>query len=210
MKKKIFIILIIILVMLGVFFLGRQVGINTSQNSKKIVKTEEQVSTQNIKKTLTSSGSVASKETEKISLNTAKYFDAMCVETDDTVLKDNNILKYKDGTYLTAGNDCVIVSTNLPETGYKATSSNYVEVSYLNVLTISLSISENEVASLAVGQDVEISLTADSSKKYTGKLTKIDSVGTYSNSGTTFTAVVEFENDGNIKLGMTANIEITI
>ena len=210
MKKKIFIILIIILVMLGVFFLGRQVGINTIPNSTKIVKTEEQVSTQNIKKTLTSSGSIASKTTEKISLSTAKYFDAMCVETDDTVLKDNNILKYRDGTYLTASNDCVIVSTNLPETGYKATSSNYVEVSYLNVLTISLSISENEVSSLAVGQEVEISLSADDSKKFTGKLTKIDSVGTYSNSGTTFTATVEFENDGSVKLGMSVSCTIII
>lgn len=210
MKKKIFIILIIILVMLGVFFLGRQVGINTNQNSTKVIKTEEQVTTQNIKKTLTASGSIASKETEKLTLSTTKYFDAMCVEIDDTVLKDNNILKYKDGTYLNANNDCVIISTNLPETGYRATSSNYVEVSNLNLLTISLSISENEISSLAVGQDVEISLTADDSKKFTGKLTKIDSVGTYSNSGTTFTAVVEFENDGSVKLGMSVSCTIIL
>lgn len=210
MKKKVFIILIILFTMVGVFFLGRQVGLNEEQGSKKIIKTEEKVSTQNIKKTLTSSGSVESKETEKLELSTSKYFETMCVEVDDTISKDDNILKYSDGTYLTATKDCVIISTNLPETGSKATSSNYVEVSNLDALTVSLSISENEIASVEVGQEVEISLTADETKTFTGKITKIDSVGTYSSSGTTFSAIVEFENDGSVKLGMSVSCTVII
>ena len=210
MKKKIFIILIILFVMLGVFFLGRQVGLNEEQESTNIVKTEEKVSTQTIKKTLTSSGSVASKTTEKVALSTSKYFEAMCVEVDDTVSKGDKILKYTDGTYLKASNDCVILSTNLPDTETKATSSNYVEVSYLNKLTIDLSISENEIASIKEGQEVEISLSADETKTYTGKITKIDSVGTYSTSGTTFSAIVEFKNDGSVKLGMSVSCTVIL
>ena len=210
MKKKIFIVLIIILLMVGVFFLGRQVGLNTEQSNTQIVTTQEKVSTQSIKKTLTSSGSVSSKTTEKLELSTSKYFEAMCVEVDDTVSKGDKILKYTDGTYLKASSDCVIISTDLPETEEKATSSNYVEVSYLDTLTISLSISENELASVKAGQEVEITLTADETKTYTGKITKIDSVGTYSNSGTTFAATVEFENDGNVKLGMSVSCTIII
>ena len=210
MKKKIFIILIILFVMLGVFFLGRQVGLNEEQESTNIVKTEEKVSTQTIKKTLTSSGSVASKTTEKVALSTSKYFETMCVEVDDTVSKGDKILKYTDGTYLKASNDCVILSTNLPGTETKATSSNYVEVSYLNKLTIDLSISENEIASIKEGQEVEISLSADEKKTYTGKITKIDSVGTYSTSGTTFSATVEFKNDGSVKLGMSVSCTVIL
>ena len=210
MKKKIFIILIILFVMVGVFFLGRQVGLNEEQESTNIVKTEEKVSTQTIKKTLTSSGSVASKTTEKVALSTSKYFEAMCVEVDDTVSKGDKILKYTDGTYLKAYNDCVILSTNLPDTETKATSSNYVEVSYLNKLTIDLSISENEIASIKEGQEVEISLSADETKTYTGKITKIDSVGTYSTSGTTFSATVEFKNDGSVKLGMSVSCTVIL
>lgn len=192
------------------FFLGRQVGLNKQQESTKTVKTEEKVSTQNIKKTITSSGSVASKETEKVSLSTSKYFKSMCVEVDDTIPKGDKILKYADGTYLKADKDCVIISTNLPTTGNKATSSNYVEVSYLDKLTIDLSINENEIASVEVGQEVEISLTADETKTFTGKITKINSVGTYSNSGTTFSATVEFKNDGSVKLGMSVSCTIII
>ena len=210
MKKKVFIILIIILVMIGVFFLGRQVGLNEEQGSTKTIKTEEKVSTQTIKKTLTGSGSVASKETEKIELSTSKYFEAMCVEVDDTVSKGDKILKYTDGTYLKASNDCVILSTNLPETETKATSLNYVEVSYLNKLTIDLSISENEIASIKEGQEVQIGLTADETKTFTGKITKIDSVGTYSSSGTTFSATVEFKNDGSVKLGMSVSCTVIV
>ena len=210
MKKKIFIILIIILIMVGVFFIGRQVGLNHKQESTKVVKTEEKVSTQNIKKTITSSGTVSSKETEKLSLSTSKYFESMCVEVDDTISKGDKILKYTNGTYLEADRNSVIISTNLPTTGNKATSSNYVEVSYIDELTIDLSINENEIANVEVGQEVEINLTADETKTFTGKITKINSVGTYSNSGTTFSATVEFENDGSVKLGMSVSCTIII
>lgn len=210
MKKKIFIILVVGILLVGVFFLGRQVGLNKQQESTKTVKTEEKVSTQNIKKTITSSGSVASKETEKLSLSTSKYFESMCVEVDDTISKGDKILKYSNGTYLKADKDCVIISTNLPTTGNKATSSNYVEVSYLDTLIIDLSINENEISNVEVGQEVEISLTADETKTFTGKITKINSVGTYSNSGTTFSATVEFKNDGNVKLGMSVSCTIII
>ena len=190
--------------------MGRQVGLNTEQSNTKIVTSQEKVSKQSIKKTLTSSGSVSSKTTEKLELSTSKYFEAMCVEVDDTVSKGDKILKYTDGTYLKADADCVIISTDLPETEEKATSSNYVEVSYLDKLTISLSISENELSSVEEGKEVEITLTADETKTYTGKITKIDSVGTYSDSGTTFAAIVEFENDGNVKIGMSVSCTVII
>ena len=121
MKKKILCFFIIILLMVGIFFLGRQVGLNTEQSSTQIIKTQEKVSTQSIKKTLTSSGSVSSKTTEKLELNTSKYFETLCVEVDDTVSKGDKILKYTNGTYLKASKDCVIISTNLPKTESKAT-----------------------------------------------------------------------------------------
>ena len=41
-------------------------------------------------------------------------------------------------------------------------------------------------------------------------MTKIDSVGTYASSGTTFGATIEFENDGNVKLGMSVSCTIIL
>lgn len=210
MKKKILIIILIILLTVGAFFVGRQVGLNTEESKTKTIITEETVSKHDIKKTLTSSGQVSAKTTEKLELTTTKYFKAMCVEEDDTVLEGENILEYTNGTYLTAPYDLVIENISVPDTESKCTSSNYIEVSNLTTLQTTISISENEIGELKKGQEVEITLTADETKIYTGSITKIDSVGTYSSSGTTFSATVEFENDGNVKLGMSLSCTVIL
>ena len=210
MKKKILLIILVLLLIGGSFVIGRQVGLNTEVNKTKTVVKEELVEKQDIKKTLTSSGEVQAKTTEKLELNTLYYFKAMCTEDDDTVKMGANLLEYTNGKYLTAPYDLVVISHSVPETEDKCTSSNYIEVSDLRTLVTTISINENEINDVEVGQEVQITLTADESKTYTGKVTKVDSVGSYASSGTTFSATVEFENDGNIKLGMTASCEMEV
>lgn len=214
MKKKLKKILLIIILMAIVgtatFLIGRQIGLNTDTSSTSTTIEEVTVGTQNIKKTLTSSGEIKSSNTEKLSLSTSYYFETMCVEEDDTVKKGENILKYTNGTYLVAPYDLVVTSISVPETKTKGTSSNYIEVQDLKNLSISMSINESEIANISLDQNVEISLTADTSKAYTGKISNIDSVGTYSSSGTTFSVEVSLENDGNIKIGMSVSCTINI
>jgi hypothetical protein len=210
MKKKVFVIILIILIVVGAFFVGRQIGLNTEDSKTKTVITEETVSTQDIKKTLTGSGQVSSKTTEELELDTSKYFSAMCVEEDDTVLEGENILEYTDGTYLTAPYNLVVKTINVPETEAICTSSNYIGVYDLTTLQTSIQVSENEIGEVEKGQEVEITLTADESKTYTGSITKIDGVGNYSSSGTTFTATIEFENDGDVKIGMSLSCTVIL
>ena len=209
-KKILMITILIIAISTTTFFIGKQIGLNTDTSSTTTTIEEKMVGTRTIKKTLTGSGEISTANTEKIELSTTKYFETMCVEDDDIVQEGENILKYTDGTYLTAPYNCVINSHSTPETKTKATSSNYVEVKDLKNLIITLSINENEISNISLNQEVEIVLTADTSKTYTGKITKIESVGTYSSSGTTFSVIISFENDGNIKLGMTASCTINI
>ena len=209
-KKVLFIILLMAIVGTITFFIGRQIGLNTDTSSTSTTIEEVVVGTQTIKKTLTSSGEIKSSSTEKLELSTSYYFETMCVEEDDTVKEGENILKYTNGQYLTAPYDLVITSYSLPDTKTKATSSNYIEVQNLKDLSISLSINENEISNISLDQEVQISLTADSNKTYTGKITKIDSVGSYSVSGTTFPVEVSLENDGNIKIGMSVSCVINI
>lgn len=202
---------ILILVLVGCAFVtGRQVGLNTEDSKTKTIVKEETDENHDIKKILTGSGEVQAKTTEKLELEDSYYFKAMCVEDDDTVKKGSNLLEYTNGKYLTAPYDLVVISHNVPETESKCTSSNYIEVSSLNKLVTTISINENEINNVKVGQKVEIKLTADESKTYTGKVTKVDSVGTYASSGTTFSATVEFKNDGNVKLGMSLSCTITL
>lgn len=210
LKKALLIIILIIVASTLTFFIGRQIGLNTDTSVTTTTIEEVTVGKQTIKKTLTSSGEIKSSETEKLELSTSYYFETMCVEEDDTVREGENILKYTNGIYLTAPYDLVISSYSVPDTKNKATSSNYIEVQNLKDLTISLSINENEISSINLDQEVQVSLTADSTKTYTGKIKKIDSIGTYSSSGTTFPVEVSLENDGNIKIGMSVSCVINI
>ena len=209
-KKILMIAVLLVIVGAVTFFVGKQIGLNTDTSSTSTTIEEVTIGTQTIKKTLTSSGEIKTANTEKLELSTSYYFETMCVEEDDTVKKGDKILKYTNGTYLTAPYDLVISSYSIPETKNKATSSNYIEVQDLDNLIINLSISENEISNVSLKQEVEIVLTADTSKTYKGKIIKIDSIGTYSSSGTTFSVQVELKNDGNIKIGMSVSCTINI
>lgn len=213
MKKKgkiIFKILILIIICTITFFIGKQIGLNTDTSATTTTIENVTVGTQTIKKTITSSGEIETTNTEKLEISTTKYFETMCVEEGDIVNSGENILKYTDGTYLTAPYNLIISSLSLPESEKKATESNYVEVKDLDNLKITLNINENEISNVSLDQDVEILLTYDTTKTYSGKITKIDSIGTYSSSGTTFGVEVSLVNDGNIKLGMSASCTINI
>lgn len=209
-KKALSIIILMAIVGTITFFIGKQIGLNTDTSSESITIEEVTVGTQTIKNTLTSSGEIQSANIDKLELDTSKYYETMCVEEDDTVNEGENLLKYTDGTYLTAPYDLVVTSYSVPETESKATTSNYIEVQDLKNLSVSLSINESEISNISLDQEVEISLTADTSKTYTGKITKIDSIGTYSASGTTFPVSICLENDGNIKIGMSVSCTINI
>lgn len=212
--KRIFIVLAIIIV----FVLGIAIGNVIAQNKGNKVETdskttqvvEKEVGKQTIENTLTSSGEITSSGTEKLELSTSKYFKTMCVEEDDIVLEGENILQYTNGTYLTAEYDCLISTYSVPETGSKCTSSNYVEVQNLENMQMKLQISESEINKVAKGQEVNIEVSAIEDKTYTGTIKSVSGVGSYSSSGTTFLSVVEFENDGNVKPGMSASCTIVL
>lgn len=213
MKKKnnkivlIILILIIIVETIAIYVLATRKE-ETSNTTTKI--TEEEVSTQTIENTLTASGEVTTSNVEKLYPNTNKYFTTMCVEENDEVKYGENILKYSDGTYLTAEYDCLISSYSVPAANSKCTSSNYVEVKNLDTLTMDLSIDETEISKVTKGQNATITITALNNKEYTGTVSKISELGTYASNGSSFSATVVFENDDQIKLGMSASCTIVL
>lgn len=212
--KKFFKVLLVIIIFIAGIILGNVMSkLKVNQTSSQVVNTqitEVEVGTQTIENTLTSSGEILSGGTEKLAVSTSKYFKTMCAEEDEIVQKGDHILQYSDGTYLTAEYDCLIDSYSLPETGSKCTSSHYVQIQNLETMTMEVQISESEISKVAKGQEVEIQLSAMEDKTYSGTITSINNAGTYSSSGTTFSAVIEFENDGKVKVGMSATCTIVI
>ena len=211
--RKCLIILVIIAVFIAGIFIGKVLNKsnkNTNENSQTTQIVETQVETKTIENTLTSSGEISASSTEKISLNTSKYFKTMCVESGDIVKKGANILQYTNGTDLTAEYDCMISDYSVPETSSKCTSSNYIEVQNIQTMTMTLNVSESDINKIEKNQEVTITLSAIENKNYTGTIKSVSSVGTYQSSGTTFSAIVEFENDGNVKPGMSASCSIVV
>ena len=208
-KKILFSIFIILDIALIIFLYIRGNKAQSTSNTTTTV-SEATVSTKTITKELTASGQIESAVTEDLSLSTSKYFKNMCVEDDEYVAKGDNILEYTNGTYLTAPYNLVVSSYTVPETGSICTSTNSVKVESLDDIYMTLSVDESELSSVKVGQTASITINANEDEKYTGTVTKIDEIGTYAASGSSFTAKISIANDGNIKIGMSASATLTL
>lgn len=207
-KKLIIVIFVLILIITSYYMLNKN---DESITSIEIVTEKEAVVEKNmIISTLTAPAEVASGTMEKLALNTYYYYLSMCVENEEYVKEGDPILKYSNGKYLTAPYDCVVMSYSVPESKSICTDSNYVYVASLEDLYININISEEQVRSISVGQEVSLIANYDTTKNYEGKITKINEVGTRSVGGTSFAAVASVINDGTLKLGMSINSEVVI
>lgn len=213
MKKKnpiiYIIVILIILLCLIVYLYLKPESENAEQTSDSTNITTAQVSTQTIENRLSNSGQISSELDEKIKLHASYYFEKLLVQENIMIKEGENIIQYTNGTYLTAPYDCVLISSNLPNEEEVCTSEHYIEIESIDTLCMTLSISEADINKVEIGDEVDITLTA-TNEKITGYITKISEVGTYSSSGSYFTATVTFENNGNLKIGMSATCEIIV
>ena len=153
---------------------------------------------------LSTTSEVASSLTENIELHATYYLEESYVETNQKIKSGENILKYTNGNYLTAPYDCVITNINIPDEEKQCTNEHYIEISSINSLQVQFRIDETKVDSIELGQEATIEIAAYEDKTLQGYVTNISSTA----SNGRFTVTVEFENDGEILLGMTANVTI--
>jgi len=213
MKKKNSKLILVVVVLLVIFavmlyFYLRSENNNSNAGAGNIQ--EVTVGTGNIEKAITGSGEILSSLVEKLELNTYRYFKEMLVEQNQFVEKGEPILKYTNGTYLYAPYDLVVKSFSVPEKDAACRSMHYIEVVDTINLMVTLDIDESELSQVQVGQDVYITVNNDTEKTFTGKVSKINELGTYAANGSKFTTTISFENDGSVKVGMSASCKITI
>ncbi len=206
-KKIILITLLIIILLVVIIFFAKSSEADSKSNTS-----EEtcEVTNQTIITTLTASGEVESAKEEKIALNTNLSYLTMCAEKEEYVKQGDNLLEYTNGTYITAPYDCVLVEYSVPEAKSRCTSENYIYIASVDELYMNISITEEDLKNVSVNQEVEIVANYDEAKVYKGAIIKINDIGEVSNGGTKFAAIAKIENDGNLKLGMSATCTITI
>lgn len=226
-KNKTKYIIIVVLIAVFAFIIyayqkqqnGESLFLNSNSETVKSTTTTSEASTttsnveasiQTLTNTLDASGEITSALTEQLQLHATYYYSEIYYSEGDYVEEGKNILKYSNGTYLVAPYDLVIKSISVPAEGGECTNKNYIEVESTDTLTLSASISEDDLSKLSVGQNVQIAISALEGKEYTGYVTKISETGKYSSNGSNFTVTITLENDGNIKIGMSASCEIIL
>lgn len=170
-----------------------------TENESEETETENETTTTKIVNTTTE---VTSGLTEQMELYATKYLEECLVEEDQEVSEGENILEYTDGTYLTAPYDCVIKTLNIPNEEGQCTNEHYIEISSTTQLAVSVSVDETELDSVSIGQEASITISALDDAEYTGYVTNISNTASNGN----FTITIEFDNDGNIKIGMSADV----
>lgn len=209
-KILVFVAIFLILILAVMIYFYQKSTDEDIANSNENNITEVIAESRNIIKMVSSSGEISSALEEKINLKDYRYLKEVYVEANEIVKKGENLLKYSNGTYLVAPYDLVIKSLNIGKIGEMSNSSQYLEVIDINNLIMTIDISENEKNSITEGQEVKIKLNAFEQKEIIGEVEKIDEIGKYNASGSTFKVRIKFKNDGNISIGMSAYCEIII
>ena len=206
MKKKfdfkILIIVGLVIVLAGmlvIYFKGESDYSDYSNYSSN--KTED---TDENEVTISTSAQVSSALTEDIRLHATYYYKKLLVSTNQLIKKGTKIIEYTNGKYLTAPYDLVITEYNLPSKKEMCTTENYIRVSSFNVLSVSFRVSEEKMSAVSLGTTVKVKIPALNDREFVGYITNISSTA---NNGK-FTITAEFDNDGDVRIGMTANVSL--
>lgn len=181
----------------------------TSTDSEETI-TKVQAETTTIINSISSNNGITSALTESLELHATYYLKEVLVEKNQYVTAGTNLLEYTNGTYMTAPYNCVITEISVPEVGSKCTNKQYIKVESTDILAMTLTVDEDELDNVYIGQEAQIVADVLPDKTYNGNVTNISSTGTYSSDGSTFSVTVQFENDGKLSIGMTAACDVIL
>lgn len=214
MKKKnrgkyiIYVIIIIIILIIGFIYYNKK-NKNVENEGTESVSESEVIKT-DIVNTLSNSSYVASGLEENKELHATYYFEEIYFKENEQILSGEKILKYTNGEYMLAPYDCVITNMSLPESGEVCTNKHYITIQSTSSLQMSLEIEEDEINKVYPGQESMIEIQTLEDKKLTGYVTNISNTANYSSSGSSFVVTVEFQNDGEVLLGMSAKCSVVL
>ena len=207
-----FLILLLIIIIGVIVFLKNKPASNEEESSDSTTTiTESEVVKTDIVNSVSNSNYVETALEEKKELHATYYFNEIYVSENQYVSAGENLLQYTNGTYMTAPYNCVISEISVPDdSGDMCTNEHYITLQSTDTLKISLNVDENEIDKIYLGQSADIELTAFPDKEITGYVTNIDNQATYDSNGSTFNIDVEFQNDGDILLGMSAKSSVIL
>lgn len=204
-------IIILVLIAVGIYFAVKHFTSNSSSESTETI-TKVQPENTTIVNSISSSNGISSALTESLELHATYYLEEVLVTKNQYAAAGTNLLEYTNGTYLTAPYNCIITEISVPEVDAQITNKHYIKIQSTDLLSMKVSVDEDELSNVYIGQEAEIVADVLSDKTYKGYVTNIGSTGTYSSSSESskFTVTVQFENDGKLSIGMSAKCSVIL
>ena len=138
---------------------------------------------------------------------TSASYDALLKERAELEEQLNELVRiYKEGG-VCATIDGVVDSV---ESTTEENSKIVASVSADTNMSISISVDETDILSIAIGQEVNVSIDSIGNETYTGKVTKVNKTATSSSGVTSYTAEVQIEKTQDMLSGMSASVVVTI
>lgn len=166
-----------------------------------------------VQQAVTGVGEVKPLATEKLKpADSWHWLESFDAPLNKRIAAGEKLVTFANGETWVAPYDLVVTDYTLPEKNKGAVTKDdhFIEVQRIDKVNIVLPVSETDLAALAEGQEVKVRLGADEARAYDGVISNINEVGTYGATGSKFAITVEVPNDGSIKLGMSANLSITV
>lgn len=214
MKKSQAVIITLLVGALGAFGVGMyQIdhAANRAQNQEIQQAPTAKVQRATIKKTVGGVGEVCASKSEELKPVYGNWLKSVDVPLNRRVAQGEPILTYTNGKTFDAPYDLVVTEFKLPDPNKPLVKGEHIiKVKRIDTLHLALKVPESELPLIAIGQSVEIRIASDEGTLREGAIIGINEVGTYDSNGSSFTVTVEMPNDGSVRLGMSADLQVTV
>jgi len=209
-KKKLLILILLIAAVIG----GLVLALHSCAGGDEEEMEEAEIMTASaermtISKSISSDGEIKSSLEEKKTPHAGYNLEKVNVSEGQAVKEGNAILTYTNGQAMAAPYDCVVLEWNLPDPKQMISHDHYVKIAGTHVMTIELTVKEDEVGLVKKGNPATVKVNA-TNKKYNGEVTYISDIGDYEEGTSSFKVRVTFDNDGSLKLGMNGKARIIL
>ncbi|NMM62394.1 efflux RND transporter periplasmic adaptor subunit [Clostridium sp. P21] len=209
MKKVTISIMLVAILGIGGAGVYKNITAKASTVSKTSQVSKVKASVQNIKKTVSGSGSVLSSETQVIKSVSKDTVDSVLVSKNQVVTKGQELITFQNGSdSIVAPFDGVISDISVAAGDSVNSAQQLITVFDNKNLYTTISVDETDLPNLKIGQKADIKVNAFPDAKFTGTIKDISQQGTYSNGVSNFDVIIGFDSIDNIKVGMSTEASI--
>jgi multidrug efflux pump subunit AcrA (membrane-fusion protein) len=155
----------------------------------------------------TFTGSVGSKNTQSVMAEKIMQISEIKVSEGAKVKKDDVLFVTRDGTKVNAKIGGTVSKINIQADEQVMSGALLCEIYDFDHLQVSVRVDEYDLSAIKTGDKIEVTIDA-LDKEVTGTVASVSDTAVNQNGVAFFTAKVDLEKDGEVKIGMTAEAKI--